>query len=527
MTTAGIITLSKSGHTAQFFHELFPGYGKYIQGSLAFQVTSTAGLNQVSAVALRSNDSPYNMTSFAVVSGTAGNSYTANLPRIVYTDIMPNTTPPTLNKVAAWGPSITAAVTGYGYVNFYGANYTFGKQIHAVSTKTGKVYKAKTDPSTIASATSPVTSVMSLPPGDYRFRTMGWLTYSTTSTLWAAYTSPSFSLTSTTTVNMNVPTPTQHMVSGTIANFSSLGVTTSASLTFYGTDTSNSNIQYVVACFTDNSGGGTFSSMFPDGNFKAILESPKYLNGTATANATVNLGLQNIGTVSVTGADTTVNNLTVPTLATLSGTAAFAGGTLPIGKFTITAGDTSMPNFGYNNLNFSFWPGGDGTPNNAFDPTSVYYGYVYIPRDTTWTINTFGGAYDVKLGAGSSYNLSYSMSVYNSAGTSVYGTLTYTPASGKSVNLTSAGQFSNFPDMAALPSAVPLTGKVLGLGGTAQTGTVIARSSSIIGANGNIIPDLTYYAQATESTTGTYTIYLLPGYNYEITFGSTVDNIIQ
>jgi len=519
MTTAAVITLGPKEHTAKYFDGLFPGYGE-IQGSLAFAVTSTAGATQVSAVALRSNASPYNMTSFFVVSGTAGNSFTGTTARSVYTDILPNTTPPALNKTLPYAASVTASVTGYGYINFYGSNYSFMKQVHAVS-PSGQVFKAKTDPSTMASATAPTTSTFYLAPGTYTFRAMGWLP----TMVWTDYTTDPYFITSTTTsIPIAVPTPTYRNVSGTIANWGSLGITSSASLSFYGTVASNSHIQYAVYCSTDTSGNGTFTQNFPEGDYTAILE---LANQTTPLGATEHMGLQNIGTFSVSGTDATVNSLTIPTLATLSGTASFAGGTLPVGKFGITAADKAMHDFGYNNPYFSMWPGGDANPNSgAFDPTGVYYNYTYIPRDTTWTQNTFGGSYDVKLAAGDNYKLSYSMLVYNSAGTAV-GTAYYSPTSGATVNLTAAGSTYDFPSMPAFPSLVKLSGKVMGPLGGAQTGTVIARSSSVIGTDGNIIPDLTYYASATEDASGNYTLYLLPGYSYRIDYGSTNTVLFQ
>jgi len=336
-------------------------------------------------------------------------------------------------------------------------------------------------------------------------------------------------LTGTTSLAINVPQPILRNVTGSIANFggvSSLGVTTTARLSFYGADATNSHVQYTVYSITDSSGNGTFTQAMPDGTYKALMRIGGYTSsaGTTIDGATENMNLQNIGTFTVSETNTTAN-LAIPNLGTLSGSASFAGGSLPAGPFTITAADSSMPNLGYINTNFSNYPG-----------LSSGGQYAYWPRNTTFTMNTFGGAYSVTLGAESTYNMSYSMTVQTTAGTNV-GTATYTPSDG-SVNLTAAGTTYNFPSLVTLPSLVKISGRITGPGGGAQqhfdygtyttlTSMVLARSTSIIGQDGNLIPGLTYYANANADTNGYYTIYLLPGYNYELYFGSDYMSLFQ
>jgi len=84
MSTAGTITLQPLSQQAMFFDSVFGGMGT-VQGSLAFQ--GLTGTNGVSAMVLRMNMSPFNMTSFSAVSGTAaGFTGTSGTPRYTYMD---------------------------------------------------------------------------------------------------------------------------------------------------------------------------------------------------------------------------------------------------------------------------------------------------------------------------------------------------------------------------------------------------------------------------------------------------------
>jgi hypothetical protein len=282
-------------------------------------------------------------------------------------------------------------------------------------------------------------------------------------------------------------------------------------LSFYGTVADNPHIQYVVYCDTDTNGNGTFAQSMPDGDYIAVLQAAN--TGTTISGATENMGLQNIGTFSVSGDDITVDLLAVPTLATLSGTASFAGGTLPKGPFTITASDNSLPNLGYINTKYSSYPGYN----------------LYYPRNTTFTQNAFEGEYNMTLGAGSEYNLSYSMLVHNSASSSV-GTAYYSPASGASVPLAGAGNTYtyDFDTMPELPSLVTISGRVRDAAANGvDYSVVIARSTSIIGPSGSVIPGLSYYATATADSSGNYTLSLLPGRNYQLYYSTHYMLIIQ
>jgi hypothetical protein len=247
----------------------------------------------------------------------------------------------------------------------------------------------------------------------------------------------------------------------------------------------------------------------PGGDYIAVLKVPNI--GTTVPGATENLGLK-IGTFSVTSDDTIVNNLTIPTIATLSGTANFADGT-PVGPFTITAADNSLPNLGYINSRLNAYPG--------------YYNS-YYPPDTTWTKDPFGGAYAASIGGdGHNYNLGYSFLVYNTTSTSV-GAAYYSPSSDTAVPVTGSVASYNFDSLPSLPPLVTLSGTVNSATGSASTTTiVIARSDSIIGVDVNVIPGLSYYATTPVDSSGHFNLSVLPGHNYQVYYSGRYVMVIQ
>jgi hypothetical protein len=252
----------------------------------------------------------------------------------------------------------------------------------------------------------------------------------------------------------------------------------------------------------------------PDGDYIAVLQATGY-SGTTISEATENMSLQNIGTFSVNGADITVNNLAVPSLATLSGTATFTGDVVPTKALTITAADSSLPDLGYI-ASSNYYPGG----------------FSYYPRNTTWTQNPFTGSYSMTLAQNHSFNMALSYSIYTSTTTTAAtGTVYYAPTTGTGVQLTGNSNTYKF-DLSNLPSPVTLSGRILNLKGTGvagASGTAIltARSTSIIGANGKVIPGLSYSATVSGDSSGNYTISLLPGYDYQLYYGTTTMQIIQ
>jgi hypothetical protein len=526
-STSAAIQLTPHQHQALYFHEMFPGWG-VTQGSLAFQVTSTAGTNAVSALALRSNASPYNMTSFLVTSGTGAQpvQVSTGAARAIYGDVTGNATVNEWASTAsiANGVTLTVAGLGTGNVKYH--------QKQAIS-EDGRIF---TDPQ---SATGP----LYIMPGKYRFRVMGNLSgtipgggaiFASTglSGVYVEYTSDSYLITGTTTINMSVPVPTVRNVAGTIANYTStFGLGTSSQLVFYGTSATNSQIHFAAFSSTDTTGNGTFNMWVPDGDYKALLTTYKYGTNDAGAKDNTSMTLQNIGTFSITGTNTTLDGvinsttLTVPALGTLSGAVSFAGGAAPpTGPFTITAADTSLPDLGWTSP-LNYYPAGRANTPNYPLALASQENYSYYPRNTMYINNTFGGTYSETLGAGT-YRMSYSMLVYNSANTSV-GTVYYTPTSNNTVTLTGTGNTYNFPTLSTLPSLVKLSG-YLGAynGGKTANFSVVAISNQIIGTDGNIMPNLRYYASAVTDANSNYNLYVLPGLNYQIFLNQDLYSVI-
>jgi hypothetical protein len=501
-TSANFITLQPSAHYAAYFHELFPNMG-VIQGSLSF--AGTTETSSVSAMGLRLNSSPYNMTSFLVSSGTGVFNYTTATvtPVPLYTDIYPadrypNNSISGVNKRIPYGVQVDVSATGTSSVSS-----TYPLYVQAISQKDGSIYRRYTSTSTAPAS-------LFVPPGKYSLRVMSWLAGQANANdgVFVDYTSDMYTFAGSTSQTVAIPTPTYHNVSGTISlsTLSSLGITTTAnlSLSFFGNDHSDSHLQYVVYCQTDSSGNGTFTHAFPDGTYYGIIQNPvvaySTYNGVGT---TENMGAY-FTTFTVNGADFSLNGgnpIMLPSTGTISGTANYAGSSGAFSRFTLTAKDSALPDFGWFNTTTNWYPSA----------------YKYYPKDTTWTQNSFGGSYSVTLPRGHNYNLTYAIGVTNPAGTAIVGTAYYSPSSGRGVSLASAGSTYNFDNLPQLPATVAISGNLKTTGGTAVNGgTMQAISTSIIGVDGNVIPNLRYYASATTDSSGNYTIWVLPGYNYEL-----------
>jgi len=499
--TTGTITIQPKAQTVQFFEQIFPSMGT-VAGSLAFQATTTT--SGVSAMALGANMDPFSMTSFTAVTGTAsGFAITNGTPRFTYMNITEAMTG--VNKILPAAPTLTVNA-GAGW---NGATYVY-KDVIAQSS--GRVYKPKTDNG----------SAFYVPAGYYTIRASGWVgALGQWNGIWANYVSAPTYFGGVGTVTVNASTSTRTVtgsISGWDALKSTLGITTSASLSFYGTNATDSRYTFVVYCNTDSSGTGTFTQTFPDATYTAAILRTTAVPTTGTWTTT---GLQNLlagSSFTVDSANTTAT-LTAPYINTLSGTANFTGGTPPQGAFTIKARDNSLPDFGYiNPLPGSYQSGAAITMNNPYYP-----GLSYFPRDTAWVQNPFGGSYSELIGAGSNYKMSYSFIVYNTASATT-GIATYAPASGAAVLIDSDKTY-DFGTLPALPGLVTVSGNISG--NRQGIASVIARSDEIFDADGNVIPGLSYYASVNANASGDYTITVLPGQNYQLYYNTGAMQIYQ
>jgi hypothetical protein len=287
------------------------------------------------------------------------------------------------------------------------------------------------------------------------------------------------------TIAFAAPAPTYRTITGVISgidNLPGLNLDSPPPMAFISTD--NPKIEYQVYCNMTSTG---FSQPFPDGTYTAGFQFTNYPSSSGTEN----MGFHNIGTITVSGADASVN-LAIPAVAKLSGTTAFAGGA-PAGTVTINARDTSAPS-----IKYSIAPYGSTVKYN-FNVTS------------TWT-QASPSAYDLTLIKGRSYNLDLSYSVTVGTTTTAAATVTYTVAANPvSLAQDSAYNFS----VPALPAMVTLSGKVSDTTGKGLQYTgVTASSSSLTG-----VQNMTYSSNtALAAADGSYSLTVPSGTNYTLTF---------
>jgi len=516
--TSGNITLQPHAQQAAFFNDMFPGIGT-AYGSLAFQ--GTAASSGVSAMVLGANLDPiFNMTSFSSISGTAtGVAGTFGSPRYQVVDLTATGT--TVNQYIRYAPTMTVNISGLQAANSYTPAY-----VHAISQSNGHLYKRRADP------TSGTSVALYVPPGLYTLRYMGWQSNNVGQFNGAYITyTDTYDFTGSGAATLAVPTVPLRAISGTIANYaalkSSLGVTSTVNLSFYGTALTNSKLQFVVYCPTSTTAGSadgaTFVQYFPEGVYTAAVAQvgPIYSSSYVGTQPTEQLGLQNLlapgASFTVDSSVTPVSNLSFNGVNTLYGSSSTTE-TGPGMAYTITAADNSMPNLGYQNP-FYFGTG----------QLNTYPGFFYYPRNTTWTQNnTFGGQYSAFIGSGSNYKLSSQFTLYTtlyttSGTTTTAGVVTYSPPDGAALGISGDTNFEfNIP---TLPGMITVVGQVSGAFGVA--GSVMAKSDEILDADGNVIPGLSYFTHVGFGANGSYLLQLLPGHNYQLYFETNPMLIIQ
>jgi hypothetical protein len=311
-----------------------------------------------------------------------------------------------------------------------------------------------------------------IPPGTYTAKVLAWAPgagqYDGTQIVTTV--PDPVRVTGDTTLNIAVPAaPTLYTVSGNAGPVDYIDATVGLSIM---------SDDGVYTCYSSIT-NGKYSCKLPAGNYLAGFQA------TGTGVTPESLGLHNIARFTVSG-DTT-QNLVIPTLVTLSGTASFAGGT-PAGTVTITAQDASAPT-----------------------TSDVYY-----IRDilSTFALSPFTGPYSMQVTDNRSYNMSMAYSVYGSTTTTnATGTVYYTPTNDRTATVAGNTTF-NF-SAPAVPSSVTITGKVTdGTGKALQYIGVTARSSSLSG-----VPSLRYTSNTVYSgADGSYTLVVPTGTDYTITF---------
>jgi hypothetical protein len=471
LVAAAPIVLEPHGHYANFFGGIFPDQG-VTQGS--FTVT---GLEDgVAAMSLRSNLSPFGITSLPVIAGAApgfefpesgaGGTRTGVIVPITVT----GTT--NINKALNWGYRIGVPSTGW-------PTGTFGFGAAEAINTSGVVFTPYT---------STVTNIY-VAPGVYTVKVMGWIGTSTSDNgIWLTYTLPdAVTVTGHTDLpSFEIPNPPLYTVSGFISGVESISAT-GTKLVFVSTDSGSE--QYTVYC---DQVSGTYSQQFPPGTYTASIQ----IQGSESATGTVNTAVYNIGTVTVGDSDV-VADFTLPDFAFLSGTASFTGDTPA--EVTIRAADTSVsaslaPRNYIKYTNTTTAAVDSGTHPEQFANPSVW-----MAPETGFT-----GIYDMALADGGDYKLSLSYPVYDGAATTPSGTLTYTPSASE-ITLNGDGTL-NFTNVPSSIQLVTLSGN---FGSQIVGSHVIVVSTSLTG-----MPNATYRAETfSAGNPGTWTV-RVPRGNY-------------
>jgi hypothetical protein len=445
-TSATQVSLQAKGHAAYFFNHLFPQLGN-IRGSVA-----VAGLaNGISAMTLRLNMSPYNMTTLPVVMGvapgfpaaTSGNPVRKTVTGVVATA---NTT---LNTKLPLGYSVsfTPAIQGADVWSLYG-----GVGIRAFSGDAiyqtvgfGSAYGAD------------------LPPGAYTISAETYVGDQNQAFFWFYTSTDLVTITANATVPVIATFPTRYAVTGNMTGaISSAGTiifTNSDGSGSYGYNTANNR---------------TYSFQAPSGTYQ-LAYAVSWPNGPF---------IPNLGTVTVNGADAIGPDIEIPASVDLSGALSFDANA-PVTK-TITA---------TNSLSIS--PFGVNTSDSSVMTTGGSYQQLMVKPGGDPYVMSLGYAIGVGVGSGK---------------------VVYTPAGNNPIIVSGQGAYDfTVPWIPGTSDLISISGTVRDAADNPIPGvTVSATTSSLanVTAPGVVFSSLT----ATTDSSGSYTLSILPGTNYSLSF---------
>jgi hypothetical protein len=280
------VTLNPNSHYQSFFNQVFPNLGD-VQGSV-----QVSGLSDgISAITLRMNMTPFNMTTLPIVSGVstgyaAATSGTATKTTVAGAIATADTT---VNAILPFGYTVTFTTAGTFTGGSPWSQYG-GLGIRSLSA--GYTY-------TTNSANNAY-----LPPGDYEFSVHVLATGGgQTSANYAFYTTDMVSITGNATIPITYAFPTLYTVSGNIT-----GVTSTAGK--------------VILTSADGSGSYAYNGLTASGPYSIKIQSGTYQ--LMYASTWPGGPFYTLGTVTVSDADTTGPDVAVPTTANLSGQVHFA-----------------------------------------------------------------------------------------------------------------------------------------------------------------------------------------------------------
>jgi hypothetical protein len=433
------IPLETKGHSASFFSQIFPELGT-IQGTLAISAPSG-----IAPLTMRFNSASNSLTSLPVASGSS----------------------PGRSLGPAIGDPVVSSLSGISATANVALNKTLRPGYHLSGGIKGGIYPYYTVTAQSSSRTYtdagpfPANYNIVLPTGTYTLKAIvATVASGSVEGTLISYTHPTpVNVANNTTLDITIPPPVLFTVSGSITGMNKIPASSLFRLTFISTD--NTVIGY---------------GSITDGNYHALLPAGDYSIGILALSVpsggfNEDLGISTIGSIHVSGV--TAQNLIIPDMAALSGTAGFTG-SMP-GQAIITAIDTS------NTSDFSL-----------------------ISGTTILSVSSgFNGAYQMLLAKDRTYSMAIS---YPLSGGNVQFPLT---ASTVAV----AGDTSYNFAIPALPGEVQISGKVADNTGKGLSGvTIAATAESLTGAS-----NAGFITTTTTDSNGNYSIKVLNG-RYRLTF---------
>ena len=451
------LVIGAKGQQAKFVGELFTGQTSF-RGSMG--ITASAG---IAAMTIRENGAPITYTTLPVVDGVSqGNTGSPTAALLDKTqanvDATANTT---VNAGLQAGFKLSGTVTGAQLVaSVVAQNSTGGQFAAAYSVMTSRY-------------------LVVVPAGSYTLRVCYVpQTGSSQSSSSISFADPTaVQVNADTTRNITIPALTLNRVSGTVSGVAQLPTNSGLALNFSTADGTSGGTAVV-------SGTGAYEILLPNGTYTVSLQVSNVTAPPATPQLLMTL--YSIGTVTVTGAPVTAN-LDPPARANVSGVARRAGTDGMPPTALVSAIDTSGP-----------------TQQAAFTCN--------FPATASVTnVNPSGDfdvqrAYQLILATGRSYRLSLTFPVGTSGAVSF-------PTDGRLIGPLTVNLAQNL-DVPALPGNVTVSGKVTDPQGQPVSGvSVTAQSSQITGA-----ANVTFSTVATTDATGNYSLTVLNGTAYQLTF---------
>jgi hypothetical protein len=452
--------ISNLGHLAVFVSELFPGNSNF-RGSLA--VTSTTG---VAALTLRENSSPLSFTTLPVVQGVPSGKTPPAAPLLSKIEMgITATSDITRDETLPSGVRLTGTVTGPGQ----------GRSVTATATASpspNRENPALVSSGELASYSGTVNRqtgkyAILLPTGTYTLQ-VGYVPPGVPAGQSLSVISPvagSVQVSGDTTRDIVLPAVSLFNISGIVNGLSSLPTPSSPSKILFE---SSAGTIATAEC-NINQADGSYGGVLPSGTFTAGFSTFFIFTGIQFQS----LGLLSLGTVDIKG-NTTIPPFAVPAIAKLSGTIHGLGS----GPFANTATIA------------------------AINATAT------VTADSQADLQT--GQYQMLLPKNSSYGTTVATGLLQ--GSSAWGYIAFPlPASGVDLLQDTPNYDFTVPSLA---QTVTISGHVKDGGGKPVNGVNISGSSDSI-TGGKISQ---FYAFGTTDAGGFYSIRVLSGMNYLISF---------